>query len=58
MAHESSPPPKAPKPKLSPEQLRRYELAGGMEGGMPAGDAGGPGEADMQQAEPAERDEQ
>jgi hypothetical protein len=25
-----------------------YELAGGMEGGMPAGGAGGPGQAELE----------
>jgi hypothetical protein len=29
--------------KPSPGKVRDYELAGGMEGGMPAGNAGGPG---------------
>lgn len=41
-----------PKAKPTPEQVHDYELAGGMEGGMPAGDAGGPGEAEVQK--PAE----
>ena len=31
----------------SPEQLHELELAGGEEGGMPAGSAGGPGEKDV-----------
>ena len=31
----------------SPEELRELELAGGQEGGMPAGSAGGPGEKDV-----------
>jgi hypothetical protein len=30
--------------RYSDEQLHEFELAGGMEGGMPAGRAGGPGE--------------
>lgn len=33
---------------LSDEQVHDLELAGGVEGGMPAGDAGGPGETDAQ----------
>ena len=58
MTQKKSSPPKAAKPKLTPWQLHRYELAGGMEGGMPAGDAGGPGEAEMQKrAKPADPDE-
>jgi hypothetical protein len=32
--------------KLTDEQIRELELAGGVEGGMPAGSAGGPGEQD------------
>jgi hypothetical protein len=32
--------------KLSKEQIRELELAGGVEGGMPAGSAGGPGQSD------------
>jgi hypothetical protein len=31
----------------SPEQLHDLDLAGGEEGGMPAGSAGGPGEKDV-----------
>jgi len=31
----------------SAEQLHELELAGGQEGGMPAGSAGGPGEKDV-----------
>jgi hypothetical protein len=31
----------------SPEELHELELAGGEEGGMPAGSAGGPGEKDV-----------
>ena len=39
---------KSPKRKArSPEQLRELELAGGEEGGMAAGSAGGPGEKDV-----------
>jgi hypothetical protein len=34
--------------KPSPGKVRDYELAGGMEGGMPAGNAGGPGEKDLE----------
>ena len=37
--------------KLSKKQIRELELAGGVEGGMPAGSAGGPGESDAD-AEP------
>jgi hypothetical protein len=29
---------------LTPEQIKELELAGGVEGGMQAGSAGGPGE--------------
>jgi len=32
--------------KLTDEQIRELELAGGVEGGMQAGSAGGPGEQD------------
>jgi hypothetical protein len=32
--------------KLSNEEIRDLELAGGVEGGMQAGSAGGPGEDD------------
>jgi len=32
--------------KLTDQQLRELELAGGVEGGMQAGSAGGPGEKD------------
>jgi hypothetical protein len=31
----------------TPEQMHELELAGGEEGGMPAGSAGGPGEKDV-----------
>ena len=30
--------------RYSEQQLREFELAGGIEGGMPAGHAGGPAE--------------
>lgn len=33
---------------LSKEQIEELELAGGVEGGMPAGSAGGPSESDAQ----------
>lgn len=39
-----APPPKKRTKRYSEEQIREFELAGGMEGGMPAGEAGGPGE--------------
>lgn len=32
--------------KLSKKQIRELELAGGVEGGMRAGSAGGPGQSD------------
>ena len=32
--------------KLSKQEIRDLELAGGVEGGMRAGSAGGPGESD------------
>jgi hypothetical protein len=35
---------------LTDEQIRELELAGGVEGGMKAGSAGGPGEKDAQRA--------
>ena len=38
----------AKKPKHSADKIREYELAGGVEGGMPAGSAGGPGESDAE----------
>jgi hypothetical protein len=36
--------------KLTDEQIRELELAGGVEGGMQAGSAGGPGEEDAERA--------
>lgn len=33
---------------LSPQEIKDLELAGGVEGGMRAGSAGGPGEKDKQ----------
>lgn len=33
---------------LGDEQLKELELAGGVEGGMPAGSAGGPSESDVE----------
>lgn len=42
--------------KLTDEQLRELELAGGVEGGMPAGSAGGPGEQDAKDESAAEKD--
>lgn len=33
---------------LTDEQLRELELAGGVEGGMPAGSAGGSGQQDAE----------
>jgi hypothetical protein len=39
---------------LSDRQIKDLELAGGVEGGMQAGSAGGPGERDAQAAD--ERD--
>jgi len=35
---------------LTDEQIRELELAGGVEGGMKAGSAGGPGEKDARRA--------
>jgi len=37
--------------KLTDEQIRELELAGGVEGGMQAGSAGGPGEADAERTD-------
>jgi hypothetical protein len=37
---------------LSDEQIEELELAGGVEGGMRAGSAGGPSESDVQIASP------
>jgi hypothetical protein len=34
---------KKPSKTYTPEQIKAFELAGGIEGGMPAGEAGGPG---------------
>lgn len=48
MTKDKVQPPERDERKPTPEQVRDYELAGGMEGGMPAGDAGGPGEAEVQ----------
>ena len=36
---------------LTDQQIRDLELAGGVEGGMQAGSAGGPGEQDAQGAD-------
>lgn len=36
---------------LTEQQIRDLELAGGVEGGMKAGSAGGPGEQDAQPAD-------
>ena len=36
---------------LTDEHIRELELAGGVEGGMKAGSAGGPGEDDAQRAD-------
>ena len=45
MAKQQPDPPKKKRARrFSEEELREFELAGGMEGGMPAGHAGGPGE--------------
>jgi hypothetical protein len=52
MSKDKVQPPERQKRKPTPEQVHDFELAGGMEGGMPAGDAGGPGEAEVQK--PAE----
>lgn len=46
---EHKPAPEEHKPKPTAEQIRDYELAGGVEGGMPAGSAGGPGQADAEE---------
>lgn len=43
---------------LSDEELKALELAGGVEGGMKAGSAGGPSQSDVEQkplSEPAKR---
>ena len=34
---------------LSDEELKELELAGGVEGGMKAGNAGGPSQSDVEQ---------
>jgi hypothetical protein len=40
----------------SPQEMHDLELAGGVEGGMPAGSAGGPGEKDVKgRAKPADK---
>lgn len=39
---------RARRKKLTDEQLHQLELAGGVEGGMPAGSAGGPGQQDAE----------
>ena len=45
MAQQQPDPPKKKRTRrFSEEELHEFELAGGMEGGMPAGHAGGPGE--------------
>ncbi len=33
---------------LSGDQVKELDLAGGVEGGMPAGSAGGPGQSDVE----------
>jgi hypothetical protein len=47
-SHHSQPDKTAPerRKKLSKKQIRELELAGGVEGGMRAGSAGGPGQSD------------
>jgi hypothetical protein len=47
-SHESHPDKTAPerRKKLSKKQIRDLELAGGVEGGMRAGSAGGPSQSD------------
>ena len=42
---------------LSDRQIKDLELAGGVEGGMQAGSAGGPGEKDAQAADERDRSE-
>jgi hypothetical protein len=48
MTNAKHEPARKPRPKASPTQVHDYELAGGMEGGMPAGGAGGPGQAELE----------
>lgn len=52
MSKDKPQPPERHKRKPTPEQVHDYELAGGMEGGMPSGDAGGPGEAEVRKPSP------
>jgi hypothetical protein len=42
--------------KLSDKEIKELELAGGVEGGMQAGSAGGPGESDSDEAAADSRD--
>ena len=44
--------------KLTDEQIRELELAGGVEGGMQAGSAGGPGEKDAERSSPDRREDE
>ena len=44
--------------KLSDGQIKDLELAGGVEGGMQAGSAGGPGEKDDLAGSPSAADRQ
>ena len=42
--------------RYSNEQVKQFELAGGAEAGMPAGEAGGPGENDQAERRPPNKD--
>lgn len=44
--------------KLSDKQIEDLELAGGVEGGMQAGSAGGPGQSDAERKSQESRDEE
>jgi hypothetical protein len=54
MPNKDQPPPdkseRERRKDLTDEQIRELELAGGVEGGMKAGSAGGPGEKDADRA--------
>ena len=56
MPNKDQPPPdkseRERRKDLTDEQIRDLELAGGVEGGMKAGSAGGPGEKDANCASP------
>lgn len=58
MANQSGAPDKAARQRgkpLSDKQIRDLELAGGVEGGMEAGSAGGPSQQDAEAREARKR---